>query len=215
MSCSSSSYPPAVPISGFRLEESRTPADRQFSEGMLGPSLFELDLKTSILCIIFFTAISCFPPAYCATNGPRTGMRQMVQARYALGYWPALICGFLNCLQFIGFMALTVILGGQSLSLASSSTMSWTVGIIVVSIMSLLVSQLDSPPAFSFPLAKLIPTSLSSHPSWIFIVLALDFSDASYGLRIVCKSPSQADYSYRSSACARCTTSHWRPSRSF
>ena len=112
----------------------------QFSEGMLGPSLFALDLKTSILCIVFFTALSCIPPAYCAVNGPRTGMRQMVQARYALGYWPALICGFLNCLQFIGFMSLTVILGGQSLSLASKSEMSWTVGIIVVSIISLLVS---------------------------------------------------------------------------
>ena len=117
-------------------------AKAQFSEGMLGPSLFELDLKTSILCIVFFTAVSCIPPAYCATNGPRTGMRQMVSARYALGYWPALVCGFLNCLQFIGFMSLTVILGGQSLSLASSSEMSWTVGIIVVSIISLLVSTL-------------------------------------------------------------------------
>lgn len=113
----------------------------QFSEGMLGPGLFALDLKTSILCIIFFTAFSCIPPAYCATNGPRTGMRQMVQARYALGYWPALVCGFLNCLQFIGFMSLTVILGGQSLSLASKSEMSWTVGIVVISIISLLVSR--------------------------------------------------------------------------
>ena len=111
----------------------------QFSEGMLGPGLFGLDLKTSILCIIFFTAASCIPPAYCAINGPRLGMRQMVQARYALGYWAALVCGFLNCLQFIGFMSLTVILGGQSLSLVSQSSMSWTVGIVIVSIISLLV----------------------------------------------------------------------------
>ena len=57
-------------------------------------------------------------------------------------YYPALICGFLNCLQFIGFMSLTVILGGQSLSLASSSSLSWTVGIIVVSIVSLLACPL-------------------------------------------------------------------------
>jgi len=139
---------------------------------MLGPSLFALDLKTSILCIIFFTAISCIPPAYCAMNGPRTGMRQMVQARYALGYWPALICGFLNCLQFIGFMSLTVILGGQSLSLASKSEMSWTVGIIVVSIMSLLVS------------GQTTSTMCS------------------------------ADDSFHSSACVRCTTFPWPPSRS-
>ena len=57
----------------------------QFSEGLLGPALFGLDLKTSVLCIVFFTAISCLPPAYLATNGPRTGMRQMIQGRYALG----------------------------------------------------------------------------------------------------------------------------------
>jgi purine-cytosine permease-like protein len=52
---------------------------------MLGPALFGLDLKTSVLCIVFFTAMSCGPVAYLATNGPKTGMRQMVQARYALG----------------------------------------------------------------------------------------------------------------------------------
>ena len=57
----------------------------QFSEGVLGPALFGLDLKSSVLCIIFFTAVSCVPPAYLATNGPKTGMRQMIQARYAVG----------------------------------------------------------------------------------------------------------------------------------
>jgi len=64
---------------------SYTDGDTQFSEGMIGPSLFALDFKTSVLCIVFFTAISCVPPAYLATNGPKTGMRQMVQARFALG----------------------------------------------------------------------------------------------------------------------------------
>lgn len=58
----------------------------QFSEGVIGPALFGLDWKTSCLCIVFFTAASALPVAYCATNGPKTGMRQMVQARYGMGW---------------------------------------------------------------------------------------------------------------------------------
>lgn len=52
---------------------------------MLGPAFFGLDFKATVLCIVFFTAASCVPVAYLATNGPRTGMRTMVQARYAVG----------------------------------------------------------------------------------------------------------------------------------
>ncbi len=56
-------------------------------------------------------------------------------------YGPAVIFGLLNCVTFVGFLSLTVILGGQSLSLASNSSMSWTVGIVVIAIISLLVSS--------------------------------------------------------------------------
>lgn len=111
-----------------------------FSEGMLGPTLFGLDFKASVLCIVFFTAVSTIPPAYLASIGPKTGMRQMVQARYGLGWIPALVVGLINSISQLGFLALTVILGGQSLSLASGGSMSWTVGIVVAAIISLLLS---------------------------------------------------------------------------
>ncbi|ORX39149.1 putative cytosine-purine permease [Kockovaella imperatae] len=146
-----------------------------FSEGVLGPAYFGLDLKASILCIILFTAISCIPPAYLATNGPKTGMRQMVQARYALGYFPAVLFGLFNCLSFIGFMALTVILGGQCLSLASSSSMSWNVGIVVVAIISLLLSFIG--------LRALHLLSLTSFPIVLvlfIIIAAVTGHDLSY-----------------------------------
>jgi purine-cytosine permease-like protein len=112
---------------------------KQFSEGMIGPTLFGLDWKASALCIVFFNALSSIPPAYLASNGPQTGMRQMVQARYALGWVSGLIIGLVNCISQMGFLSLTVILGGQSLSLASGSSMSWTVGIVIAAIISLLV----------------------------------------------------------------------------
>ncbi|ORY33085.1 putative cytosine-purine permease [Naematelia encephala] len=136
-----------------------------FSEGMIGPTLFGLDLKASVLCIIFFTALSCLPPAYLACNGPRTGMRQMVQARFALGYVPAMIIGLVNSISQMGFLSLVVILGGQSLSLASAGSMSWSVGIVVVAIISLLLSFVG--------LGALHILSLASFPIILVLFIAL------------------------------------------
>ncbi|KAK8853231.1 hypothetical protein IAR55_003933 [Kwoniella newhampshirensis] len=137
-----------------------------FSEGVIGPQLFGLDWKTSAICIVLFTAAACLPIAYCATNGPKTGMRQMVQARYGMGYGPALIFGLLNCATMIGFMSLTVILGGQCLALASNSTMSHDVGIVIAALIALILSFVG--------LKALHIVSLTSFPIMIilFIVLA-------------------------------------------
>lgn len=114
---------------------------RQFSEGMLGPSLFGLDFKTTVLVVVLFNIVMCAPPAWLATNGPRTGMRQMVQARYGMGFVPAMVISLANCMTLLGYLSLTTILGGQCLSLASDSSMSWTVGIVVVALIGVFVSE--------------------------------------------------------------------------
>ncbi|KAK4687839.1 hypothetical protein P7C73_g2292, partial [Tremellales sp. Uapishka_1] len=134
-------------------------------QGVIGPSLFLLPFRTCVGCIVGFTALSCLPVAYLATNGPKTGMRQMVQARFALGFFPALLVGLLNCVTFVGFLALTSILGGQSLSLASSNSMSWTVGIIVVAIIGLIISFLG--------LRALHIFSLSSFPIILIVFIVV------------------------------------------
>ncbi|WVO14282.1 hypothetical protein L204_101914 [Cryptococcus depauperatus] len=142
-----------------------------FSEGVIGPALFGLDWKTSCLCIVFFGAASALSVAYCATNGPKTGMRQMVQARYGLGYVPALVFGLLNCATMIGFMSLTAILAGQCLSLASNSNMGWDVGIVIAVLLALILSFVG--------LKALHIVSLISFPIMIitFCVLAGVVSD--------------------------------------
>lgn len=71
--------------------------------------------------------------------------------RFGFGYFPAMIFSLLNCATMIGFLSLNAILGGQLLSLASDSTMSWNVGIAVVGIISLIVSS------------SLLKPSLSTH----------------------------------------------------
>lgn len=58
---------------------------------MLGPLAFGLSLRDSSLVIIFFTLLTTIAPAYMGTLGPKTGMRQMIQARYAFGYVLAML----------------------------------------------------------------------------------------------------------------------------
>lgn len=52
---------------------------------MLGPLAYGLGLRDSALTILFFNLLSTIPAGYLATLGPKTGMRQMIQARYSFG----------------------------------------------------------------------------------------------------------------------------------
>lgn len=53
---------------------------------MLGPVICGLSLRDSAMVILAFSLLCTLPPAYFSTLGPKTGMRQMVQARYSFGY---------------------------------------------------------------------------------------------------------------------------------
>jgi purine-cytosine permease-like protein len=53
--------------------------------GMVGTLSFGLSLKDAALVILFFTLVSTVPVAYMCTWGPKTGMRQLVLARFAFG----------------------------------------------------------------------------------------------------------------------------------
>ena len=53
--------------------------------GMVGTLSYGLSLRDTSLIIIFFTLLCTIPPAFMGTLGPKTGLRQMIQARYAFG----------------------------------------------------------------------------------------------------------------------------------
>lgn len=53
--------------------------------GMVGTLSYGLSLRDAASVILFFCMLGCVPTAYPATLGPKTGMRQMVQARFSLG----------------------------------------------------------------------------------------------------------------------------------
>ena len=75
----------------------------------------------------------------CKSTGRGPGADISFVRRRFLSFWPALVPSFLNCLTLLGFLAINAILGGQTVSIASGSAMSWNVGIVVVGIISLIV----------------------------------------------------------------------------
>ncbi|KAF9236040.1 permease for cytosine/purines, uracil, thiamine, allantoin-domain-containing protein [Melanogaster broomeanus] len=111
-----------------------------FSTGTLGPIVFGLGLRDSCLVILFFNLLACALPAYLNTWGPRTGMRQMIQSRYSFGYYGIIPAAILNLIGLCGFNILNCILGGQALASVSNDNMSWTVGIVIIALLSLFIS---------------------------------------------------------------------------
>ncbi|KAN0107482.1 NCS cytosine-purine permease [Russula decolorans] len=109
-----------------------------FASGTLGPVTFGLGLRDSCLVILFFNLICAVPPAYLTTWGPKLGFRQLCASRYTFGYYGAMVPSLLSLTSNVGFCILNSILGGQAL--ASIANISWTVGIVIISMISLFVS---------------------------------------------------------------------------
>ncbi|QRW18284.1 Permease for cytosine/purines, uracil, thiamine, allantoin [Rhizoctonia solani] len=109
-----------------------------FSTGSLGPAIFALGLKESLLVIFFINLLSATLPAYFSTFGPRLGMRQMIVSRYSFGFYGNIIPSLLNLITFMGFLILNLILGGETLAAVSGyqaghgGGLSWDIGIAIV-----------------------------------------------------------------------------------
>ncbi|KAJ7037886.1 NCS cytosine-purine permease [Mycena alexandri] len=111
-----------------------------FSTGSLGPIAYGLSLRDSCLIILFFNLLCCLPPGYLSTWGPKLGLRQMVQARYSFGYFGVIAPVLLNLIGMTGFCILDCILGGQTLAAVADGNLSWSIGIVIIAVVSLLVS---------------------------------------------------------------------------
>ncbi|KAN0129707.1 NCS cytosine-purine permease [Lactarius tabidus] len=109
-----------------------------FSAGTLGPVAFGLGLQDSCLVILFFNMLFAIFPAYFSTWGPKLGLRQLCSSRYTFGYYGVTVPSLLCMIGFIGFAVLNSIVGGQAL--ASVGNVSWSVGIVVISVISLFIS---------------------------------------------------------------------------
>ncbi|KAF8621768.1 hypothetical protein AX15_007506 [Amanita polypyramis BW_CC] len=97
-----------------------------FSSGTLGPAVFNLGLRDSCLCILFFNLLCYIPPAYFAIWGAKLGMRQMIVSRYSFGFYGVIIPCILDLIGLCGYCILDSILGGQTLASVTNGHLTWT-----------------------------------------------------------------------------------------
>lgn len=102
--------------------------------GMLGPT-YGLGLRDCALVIIFFCISTAAIPAYLGTIGPRTGLRQMIQARFSFGRYIVSVPAILNLATLTGFCVITCVVGGQCLAAVSDGSVTPVVGIVIIGVL--------------------------------------------------------------------------------
>ena len=60
-----------------------------------------MGLGDGLLCVVFFNLIGACFPAWFATFGVKTGLRQMVITRYWWGFWGGKIVAILNLIACV------------------------------------------------------------------------------------------------------------------
>ncbi|KUJ15183.1 uncharacterized protein LY89DRAFT_783384 [Mollisia scopiformis] len=108
--------------------------------GMAGTLSYGLSVRDTSLVIIFFNMLCCILTAFLGTLGPRTGMRQVIQARYSFGPYCVSIVAILNLISVVGFTVIAIIISGQTLSAVSDGKMTITVGIVLTGLLGMVVS---------------------------------------------------------------------------
>ncbi|KAI4602900.1 hypothetical protein KJ359_008120 [Pestalotiopsis sp. 9143b] len=110
--------------------------------GMLATLSFGMSLRDASLTILFFSMLTCAFPAFMGCGGCKTGMRQLIQARYSWGLYVVIIPLLLNAATITGFSLVAAIVGGQTLAAINPGHVSVNVGIVVIIVISFVVSLL-------------------------------------------------------------------------
>ncbi|VUC31486.1 unnamed protein product [Clonostachys rosea] len=108
--------------------------------GMVGTLIFGLSLRDCSLLILFFSLLTTTPAAYFSTFGARTGLRQMLHARFTFGYYLISIIVLCNLCTIAGFGVIDCVLGGSTLAAVSSGKIDSTVGIVIIAIVGMVIS---------------------------------------------------------------------------
>ncbi|KAF3480523.1 arginine-tRNA-protein transferase [Arthroderma uncinatum] len=129
--------------------------------GMVGTLSLKLNLRDASLVIIFFNLLCTVPPAYLSIFGPKTGMRQMIQARYSYGIYLVNLVVLLNMSTMSGFTIINCVIGGQTLSAVNSGSLSVNVGIVIVALVALFISFFGYRVLYHYERWAWIPTLIS------------------------------------------------------
>ncbi|KAI3402995.2 TPN1 [Candida oxycetoniae] len=106
----------------------------------LGPLLFGLGLKNTLISGLVGHTLGCFIAAYCSLMGPKSGCRQMVSARYLFGWWFVKLVALVSIIGVMGWSVVNCLVGGQILTSLSNGKIPIWAGIILIAGVSLCVA---------------------------------------------------------------------------
>ncbi|EEH23068.2 hypothetical protein PABG_05279 [Paracoccidioides brasiliensis Pb03] len=129
--------------------------------GMVGTLGLGLSLRDASLVVICFNVLCTVPPAYLSIFGPKTGLRQMIQARYSFGFYCVYIVVLLNLATVSGFVVIDAVIGGQTLAAVNPGSISVNAGIIIVVLVALLISFFGYKVLHQYERYAWIPTLVS------------------------------------------------------
>ncbi|ATY64311.1 cytosine allantoin [Cordyceps militaris] len=112
-----------------------------FATGFLGRA-FGLDLRQALLVTVLVSLLGGAVVGAAATFGAATGLRQMSVSRFAFGWWPSKVLAVLNCVQQLGWAAVSCITGGLALTAVSDGRVSLVLGIVILAVVAWLISAL-------------------------------------------------------------------------
>ena len=161
-------------VSGLWL--SATGGLSSMSSFLLGPLLFELNLNQALLSGLVSMTIGCLVAAYCSIMGPQSGCRQMVTARFLFGWWFVKFVALAAITGVMGWSVVNSVVGGEMLISISEDKVPLWVGIVIVTIVSLLVAT------FGIKQVLKVETYFSVPVLTCFLLLYISASDKFYML---------------------------------
>lgn len=106
----------------------------------LGPLLFGLGLRNTLISGLIGHTLGCFIAAYCSLMGPRSGCRQMVSARFLFGWWFVKLVALVSIIGVMGWSVVNSLVGGQILASLSNGKIPVWAGIVLIAGFSLCVA---------------------------------------------------------------------------
>ncbi|CDK25889.1 unnamed protein product [Kuraishia capsulata CBS 1993] len=131
------------------------------SSYFLGALVFGLGLKDSLISGLVATILGCLVAAYCSTMGPRSGLRQLVTARYIFGGTFIRFVVVISVLGFVGWSVTNCVLGGQILLAVSNGKVPLEVGIVIINVISVVVSIFGITQVLRFELFISVPVFIT------------------------------------------------------
>lgn len=120
-----------------------------FAIGFLGMEM-GLDLRRTLVIIVFGTLVGSAVTGWCATMGPKTGLRQVSISRYSMGWWPSKLIAALNVVEQVGWSAVGSITGGLALSAVSDGGVGLALGVVIASVLGFVVSFVGLKAVFQY-----------------------------------------------------------------